>query len=208
VYAIGADFRDFLCPHKSRENRQIMKALHTPEQSRVFAVQRHITLISGQRNSTYQRMHALIVELALAGPVKVLIGGNRYDHYGINYALAAATSCYEYILDTHIRLSRAETCYQMVELLKLTPSDQTPNLVLDLLTPFHDEGVPEREINQLLFEAILEIRRLSRGAMVAISAQAGKNRPRLLKALENALDQVEQPQIFLPQSVPQQVWIG
>ena len=38
------------------------------------------------------------VELALAGPVKVLIGGNRYDHYQVNYALAAATPCYEQVL--------------------------------------------------------------------------------------------------------------
>jgi hypothetical protein len=185
-----------------------MKALHIPEESRAFVVHGHTTLISGQRNSSYQRMHALIVELALADPVKVLIGGNRYDHYGINYALAAATSHYEYILDAHIRLSRAETCYQMVELLKQTPADQTPCLVLDLLAPFHDESVPEQELDQLLFEAILELRRLSQAALVTVSAHAGKNRPRLLKVLENAFDQVEQPQVFLPQPVPQPVLVG
>jgi hypothetical protein len=185
-----------------------MKASHIPEESRIFVVPGHITLISGQRSLSYQRMHALIVELALTGPVKILIGGNRYDHYGINYALAAATSHYEYILDAHIRLSRAETCYQMVELLKQTPSDRTPSLILDLLAPFHDESVPEREMDQLLFEAILELRRLSREAMVVVSAHAGKNRPRLLKALQHALEQVEQPQIFLPQPMPQHVLVG
>jgi len=153
-------------------------------------------------------MHALIVELALEGPIKLLIGGNRYDHYGINYMLAAATSCYEYILDHHIRLSRAETCYQMVELLKQTPADQSPGLVLDLLATFHDESIPEREINQLLFEAILELRRLSRGAMVTVSAHAGKNRPRLLKSLEKSLNHVEKPQIWLPKPVLQQSLVG
>jgi hypothetical protein len=185
-----------------------MKTLYTPEESRGFVLHGRITLISGQRNATYQQMHALIVELALADPVKILIGGNRYDHYGINYALAAATSHYEYILDNHIRLSRAETCYQIVELLKQTSADQTPCLVLDLLEPFHDESIPEREINQLLFEAILELRRLSQGATVTVSAHAGKNRPRLLKALEKALNQVEQPWVYQPQSMPQQVLVG
>jgi hypothetical protein len=190
------------------KNRQIMTALRIPEASWDFIVPGHITLISGQRNATYKKMHASIVELALAGPVRVLIGGNRYDHYGINYAVAAATSHYEYILDAHIRLSRAETCYQMVELLKQIPADRTPSLVLDLLAPFHDESVPEREINQLLFEAILELRRLSHEATVTVSAQAGQNRPRLLKVLENAFSQVEQPQVFQPQPIPQQVLIG
>ena len=185
-----------------------MKTLHTPEKSRDFVVHGHITLISDQRNFTYQKMHALIAELALDGPVKLLIGGNRYDHYGINYALAAATSCYEYILGAHIRLSRAETCYQMVELLKQTPADQTPSLVLDLLAPFHDEGVPEREINQLLFEVILELRRLSREAAVVVSAHPGENRSQLLKVLENAADRIECPSMHPLQPILQQSFIG
>jgi hypothetical protein len=185
-----------------------MTALHTPEESGTFVVHEPITLISGKRNAANKKMHALIVEFALESPVRILIGGNRYDHYGINYALAAATAHYEYILDAHIRLSRAETCYQMVELLKQTPADPIPSLILDLLAPFHDESVPEREINQLLFEAILELRRLSRGAMIAVSAHAGKNRPRLLKVLENTFNQVEQLRVSLPQPVPKQVLIG
>ena len=185
-----------------------MKALHTPEESDVFVAYGHTTLISGQRNSIYQRMHALIVELALAGPVKLLIGGNRYDHYGINYALAAAVPHYERILEENIRLSRAETCYQMVELLNQTPANQTPSLVLDLLTSFHDESISERDINQLLFEAILELRRLSREAPVVVSAHPGENRPQLLKVLEKAFDRIEQPQILPSRSVLQQVLIG
>lgn len=184
-----------------------MKVLQTSEESRVFVAPNHITLVTGQRAYTHQRMHALIVELALAGPVNLLIGGNRYDHYGVNYALAAATPYYEHILADCIRLSRAETCYQMVELLKKTPADRTPSLVLDFLAPFHDESVPEQEINQLLFETILDLRRLSRQAGVVVSAYPGKNRPRLLKVLENSFDQVE-PRIFLPQPIPQQGLIG
>jgi hypothetical protein len=167
-----------------------------------------ITLVTGQRSYTHQRMHALIVELALAGPVKVLVGGNRYDHYRVNYALAAATPRYEHILDHHIQLSRAETCYQMVELLTQTQADGVPSLVLDLLTTFYDEGAPEREINQLLFEAILELRRLSRGALVVVSAHAEENRPRLLKVLENAVERIEGPQASALQPIQQQSLIG
>lgn len=185
-----------------------MKKSLKPDTSRVFVIRPQIKLVTGQSSYTHQRMQALIVEMALVGPVKVLIGGNRYDHYGINYALAASTSCYEYILGAHIRLSRAETCYQMVELLKQTPADQTPNLVLDLLMPFQDESVPDSEINQLLFEAILELRRLSQGAMVAVSAQEGKNRPHLLNVLEHALDRIELSAVRPFQPIPQHSYVG
>jgi len=189
-------------------NRQIMKALYTSKESGVFVAHGHITLISGQRNSTYKRMHALIVELALAGSVKLLIGGNRYDHYEINYALAAATPCYERILGENIRLSRAETCYQMVELLNQTSTNRIPSLVLDLLAPFHDESIPEREINQLLFEVILELRRLSRETAVVVSAHPGENRSQLLKVLENAADRIECPSMQPLQPILQQSLIG
>jgi len=163
-----------------------------------------ITLITGQRGYTHQRMHALLVELALAGPVKVLIGGNRYDHYRINYALAAETPFYEYVLHDHIRLARAETCYQVVELLSQTKADSAPCLVLDLLATFDDEGVPEREIDQLLFEAILQLRRLGRRAAVTVSARAGEKRPQLLKVLERAVDRTEEPPapVFQPNLQP------
>jgi hypothetical protein len=167
-----------------------------------------ITLITGSRSYTHRRMHELIIELALVDPVKVLIGGNHYDHYGVNYALAMeAPHYYEHILDKHIRLSRAETCYQMVELLSQTQADVVPSLVLDLLTPFHDESIPDEEINQLLFEAILALQRLSQSAAIVVSSHAGQNRPHLLKVLENAFDRVEYPQVNPPQPVLQQVLI-
>jgi hypothetical protein len=167
-----------------------------------------ISLITGGRSYLHQRMHTLIAELALAGPVKVLIAGNRYDHYWVNYALAAATPRYEFILAHHIHLSRAETCYQMVELLMQTQADSVPCLVLDLLTTFCDEGVSEREIDQLLFEAILQLRLLSREAAIVVSAHTGEKRPQLLKVIERAVDRVEGPQAPSHRPVCQPVLIG
>jgi len=85
----------------------------------------------------------------------------------------------------------------LIELLHETQADQTPSLVLDLLATFYDEGVPEREIDQLLFEAIASLRRLSQQAAVIISAHSNPNRPRLLRVLESTVDRVEsyQPEI-------------
>lgn len=148
-------------------------------------------LISGSRRYVGQRMHALIIELALSGPVRVLIGGNRFNVYSINYALARETGQYREILESNIILSRAEICYQMVELLMDTKTNSVPTLVCDLLTTFYDEGVPENEVDQMLFESILELRRLSRAALVVASAYPDQKRIRLLKALERAAGKVE-----------------
>ena len=185
-----------------------MKNLPLPKRSWMFVTSPSLSLITGQHNYTHQKMHALLVEMALEGPVKLLIGGNRYDHYWVNYALAAATPCYEHILHHHIRLSRAETCYQMVELLNQTKVDQVPSLVFELITPFSDQSVPEPEVNQLLFEAILALRRLSQQGRVVVSAHAGQNPSRLLEVLKKAIDRVEQPGVFPPQPVMQQNLIG
>lgn len=149
-----------------------------------------ITLVTGSKRSTARAMHGLVVEAALRGPVRVLLGGNRFSFYDVAYALAAETGQYEDILRSGITLSRAETCYQLVELLLETPPGSTLTLVSDLLATFYDEGVPEAEIDQLLFESLLQLRRLSRQAPVVVSAHGRDNRPRLLKALENKAGEV------------------
>ena len=150
-----------------------------------------IYLITGSRRFTGQEIHRLIVQAALLGPVRVLLGGNRFSFYDIAYALAAETGLYEEILEKHITLSRAETCYQVVELLIETKTSTTLTLVSDLLTTFYDESVSEKEVDQLLFEGIQELRRLSSQAPVVVSAHPRDNRPRLLKVLEKAVNVVE-----------------
>ena len=152
-----------------------------------------IILFTGLRNDTHLQLYLLLVELALAEPIRLLIGGNRYDHYGINYALAAETPHYEQILDSHIRISRAETCYQMVELLCQTRATAKPILILDLFKSFYDTAVPERAIQQLLNDAIEEIRRLSGRAAVVMNAQPEQERPYLLKRLERIATHVVRP---------------
>lgn len=151
----------------------------------------NILLITGPRGPLQQHMYHLIVQSALAGPVKLLVGANRYDHYGINYAVARLTGDYEAVLSENIRLSRAETCYQMVELLTQTEADEACTLLMDPLKTFYDEGVPEREVHQLLFESILQMRRLSRTAPLVVSAGPSEKRPYLYAALVKAADHIE-----------------
>jgi len=149
-----------------------------------------IVLLSGPRYLCFQHSHALMVQAALQRPLRVLVGGNRFSVYDLAYALAARTGEYEEIMRQRIHLARAETCYQMAELLIETETLPLLTLVTDLTSSFYDPGVPESEIDQLLFRCIAELRRLSQAAPLLVSASPGPVRPRLLKALEKAAARV------------------
>jgi len=136
----------------------------------------------------------LIARLACRGPLRLLDGGNRFDLH--KCSLAIARNLRQRSVDLprileRIQLARAFTCYQMVTLLKETPSQATPTLVLDMLSTFYDENVPTPESQRLLQACILNLQRLNRLAPVAISAQPGPAgaRPELLQALQAAAEQ-------------------
>lgn len=163
----------------------------------------NLILISGPRPYTRQRMLDLLIETALRQPVRVLLGGNYFPVYQITYTLAVQSSDYHTILDQGITLSRAETGYQLVELLQQTPGSTTSTLVADLLSPLMDESLREKEASELLFESILELRRLSKTARVYVSAHHPQPRPHLLMALTRAAGQVQEPPPGLPAPRPQ-----
>ena len=164
----------------------------------------NLTLITGQRSETRQRMFALLIDTALHEPVRVLLGGNHFPVYEINYALAAQTRDYHALLQEGITLSRAETGYQIVELLRQTESAPTVTLASDLLTPLMDEGLNEKEAGELLFESILELRRLAKVGKVYVSAHAPQPRPHLLLALTRAAGTVWQIEPITASTQPRQ----
>jgi hypothetical protein len=136
----------------------------------------------------------LIARLACRGSLRLLDGGNRFDLHGCNLAIARnlrqRSADLPLVLE-RIQLARAFTCYQMVTLLKETPSHATPTLVLDMLSTFYDENVSTTESQRLLQACISTLQRLNRLAPVAISAQPGPDgaRPELLLALQSATEQ-------------------
>ena len=144
----------------------------------------------------------LIAHLACRGPLRILDGGNRFDAYGCNLAVARAlnfrTADLPAVLE-RIHLARAFTCYQMETLLKETPEQPTPTIVLDLLSTFYDESVPAIESQRLLETCLAHLHRLNRIAPVAASVRPGPSashlkadveRPRLMEALQAAAGQV------------------
>jgi len=157
------------------------------------AIVNNLKLIIGPGRYIRQSMHNLLIETALQGPVRLLIGGNCFPVYTIAYDLAAQGGDYLTILAEQIHLSRAETAYQMTELLRQTEADQMATLVTEMLNPFMDDGLNEKEASQLLFESIIELRRLGKGNPVYVSSHEAPARPHLLMALANAVGTVQRP---------------
>jgi hypothetical protein len=72
---------------------------------------------------------------------------------------------------THIRLSRAFTCFQLAELIETTPPGQDPLFVLDFLATFYDESVPLRDTERLLLTTISHFKRLAAYGPVIVGAR-------------------------------------
>jgi len=149
----------------------------------------------------------LIARLACRGPLRLLDGGNCFDVYRCNLAIARALQGQKEQLPAvleRIQLARAFTCYQMVALLKQTQARPVPTLVLDLLSTFYDESVPGVESRRLLQACIVQLQRLNNRAPVAISTRPGLtgSRPELLEALQSAASQVWALEPYVPEPPP------
>ena len=153
-------------------------------------------------------MWDLIARLACRGALCLVDGGNRFDVYRCNqavgHALGGRTADLPAVLE-RIHLARAFTCYQLVALLKETPTQPVPTLVLDLLSTFYDENVSTGESLRLLRACLADLQRLNRHAPVAISARPGPpdSRPELLEVLFEAAGQIWTLEPDVPKPPPQ-----
>jgi hypothetical protein len=151
-------------------------------------------------HSMRQWMSTLLARLALAGPVRVLDGGNCFQAYPLARALREKTDQPEVILG-RVHVARAFTCYQVSALLSITPSLPMPTLVLDLLSTFGDESVPLAERRRLLEESLAHLRRLSHQGPVAAhaSSPAASTPEEFLEQLEAVASQVWRLELPPPQ---------
>jgi hypothetical protein len=105
--------------------------------------------------------------LAERGPLRVLDCGRQFDAS----VVARAARGHSGTID-RIHIQRAFICYEVARLLQQTPADQTPVLVLDMLSTFYDENVRLHTRRFLLESTLLQLKRLSRGAGLAVSVHA------------------------------------
>ncbi len=147
-------------------------------------------------------INTIIADLALAGRVRVLDGGNRFDIYGSTREIRRRSEAVEEILQ-RVEVARAFTCYQMTALLTECHPN-IPILVLDILTTFGDENVDSRERARLFQHCLSQMRRLCHQAPLLVTASAGKAdlRDDLLLQLEESSDRVWKLEPYIPQAQP------
>ena len=134
-------------------------------------------------------MTHLITRLAIAGPVCVLDGGNRFDARLIARQLRQQGRAFYQPLQ-RIRVARAFTCHQMAVMLDQTDPQDAPIVILDLLNTFVDESLAFERRYRLLENALQRIQTLAQRTPVVVSAPLSDSEDALLKLLEASADQI------------------
>jgi len=147
-------------------------------------LQPRLSLFWGAHTPTRALLAYLTVLAARGHQVRVFDGGNRFDGYFVA-RLARRLSSSPHATLERIRLSRAFTCFQLAELVKTAPtqeSDNVPDLdasapglsvlfVLDMLTTFYDESVSLSDTERLLTNTISHLKRLASAGPVIVGAR-------------------------------------
>jgi hypothetical protein len=128
-----------------------------------------LLLIAAPRAFLREALPALIARLSLAGPLRIVDGGNSFNFHAVARHVRRQSSDLQLRLQ-QIQIARAFTCYQVLSLLAETPADAAPTLVIDLLTTFYDENVNQIERRSLLAKSLTHLQRINALAPVAVSA--------------------------------------
>jgi len=141
--------------------------------------------------SNLQREASLkfIADLAQAGPVRVLDGGNRFDVLTLNRELRRRELALYTALD-RIRVARAFTCYQMATMLEEPAPGGIPTLVLNLLTTFQDENASLPERLRLLEICIYCLQKNAQHSPVLVVLHPQPSEKPFLVRIREAADQV------------------
>jgi|SRR3990172_4450984 hypothetical protein len=147
-----------------------------------------VYLFQGDKEVLHDAIQEFINRLGMRGAVQVIVGGNRISFDHLPLILGEKIGNVYEIMD-RILVSRAETCYQMQDVLKALESSQMPIVITDMLESFYEEDLTSKEVTLLLKKCIMHIHRLSETAPVVISAMGDPSRPNLLELIERNSDE-------------------
>jgi hypothetical protein len=152
-----------------------------------------ILLIVGNGKTVWPDSQRIADALGMEGALRLILGSNRYS---LNYlpVQVASRQIDIYKVLNQIQVSRAETCYQMLDVLETTQASQTPLMIVELLSTFYDVNLSDKEVDGILSRCLVEIHRLGRGPLL-ITADNDARRPGLMEKLLNSAD-------FLLEMVP------
>ncbi len=148
-----------------------------------------IYLVAGNGRSIWPHAQMIADVLGILGPLRIILGGNHYtlDHLPV---LLGRRVIDIYTILNQIKVSRAETCYQMLDALKNTPSDKTPLIVMELLSSFYDQNLSNEEVAGVLQSCVVALIHLSQTTPIIITADPDARRPQLVEQLYQLADGV------------------
>jgi hypothetical protein len=143
----------------------------------------------------------LAARLALQGPLRVIVGGNRFDAPQLARCVRRHTARVDETL-ARVALARPFTCYQALTLLAHTAPDM-PLLLLDMLDTFYDDNVSGPESVRLARQAAGHLRRLKQQVpvLVTLGATAVPARRVLIQIVQETADHVA---VYAPPAAPRQ----
>lgn len=154
-----------------------------------------VYLFQGDGDVLPAAMQEFIDRLGMRGAVQVIVGGNRISFDHLPLILGEQVGNIYNILD-RILVSRAETCYQMKDVLAALEPSPVPIVITDMLESFYEEDLTPQEVTLLLQKCVKRIHQLSETAPVLISANGDPSRPNLLELIEQNSDERFYFQLF------------
>jgi len=148
-----------------------------------------------------QKIVELIAASALRGPLYIIAGSEWIPSYSVAHSIRRSTVELERVLKG-VRLARAFTCYQLLDLLAAAPVDGCPVLVLNFLHTFFSPDIPLSVRLRTLRECCHHLRRLSRHQPVTVFALRipVKDYEIFYPILAASADEVLQPEVENPAS--------
>src|SRR3972149_7739029 len=147
-----------------------------------------VYLFQGDADVLHAAMQEFVARLGIRGAVQVIVGGNRISFEHLPLIMGEQVGRVDENMD-RILVSRAETCYQMKDVLASLEPSPLPIVITDMLESFYEEDLTPQEVTLLLQKCIKRIHQLSEAAPVLISANPDPARPDLLKLVEQNSDE-------------------
>jgi hypothetical protein len=110
----------------------------------------------------------LLTQWVLRGSIFIIVAGDWFvDHDDLRYSVFRYTNDFDEILD-RLRLARARTCFQLLDLLTEADNKNKSILILDPLYHFYNEDVESPIRNRILVQCCQLIKRLASSNNVAV----------------------------------------
>ena len=153
-----------------------------------------LTVVFGWPDHTL--LLTLIARLALRGPLRLIVGGNRFDAHHLARQLRRQTVRLDEALE-RIHLARPFTGYQLIALLEESDG-RSPLVCLDLLDTFYDDAISPAESVRLAHLAVGHLRRCQATAPTLVTLRpapsaAGRDLSPIVRAAADRVTLVAPP---------------